>query len=155
MKDANSALAGVLTAGIVAVAVLSIARKGRQRAALSAMTGGSPTRFEELVAEHFRTKGYRVEPVGGPGDGGVDLVLWKFNKRYIVQAKRLRWNVNVNPDAVKAFCLMVKREHAFGGFFVTTGRVSRAMRQLARSMRVHVIDRATIDSYAYIVRGAR
>ncbi len=146
MRDHNSALTGILAAAIVAVAAFSVARKRRQRAALSGMTSESPRRFEELTADHFRRRGYRVDPVGGPGDGGVDLVVWRFNKRYLVQAKRLRGHVN--PDAVKAFCLTVRNERAYGGFFVTTGRVSRAMRQLARTMRVQIIDAKTIASYA-------
>jgi hypothetical protein len=56
--------------------------------------------FEEVVADLYRRQGYRVEEVGGPGDGGVDLVLRRDGSprlEHLVHCKRwASWKVGVS-----------------------------------------------------------
>ena len=49
--------------------------------------GCSGAEFETLVAWAFRSKGFRVEQVGGADDGGIDLLVWKGSRHAIVQCK--------------------------------------------------------------------
>lgn len=47
--------------------------------------------FERLVAEAYRRRGYRVVETGGGGaDGGIDLLLHRAGKTYMVQCKQWR-----------------------------------------------------------------
>ena len=44
--------------------------------------------FEDLVAEAYRRKGFRViENIGGGADGGVDIRLEKHGQVHLVQCK--------------------------------------------------------------------
>lgn len=51
----------------------------------------SPSAFEQLIADHYRTLGYSVERVGHGGthfDGGIDLKLRRGTEFIVVQCKR-------------------------------------------------------------------
>jgi restriction system protein len=56
----------------------------------------SPAEFEQVIADHYRREGYRVTETGGPGDGGVDLILRRTGPTpsalttHLVQCKRYR-----------------------------------------------------------------
>ena len=55
--------------------------------------------FEEILADYYLLRNYRVTLVGGSGgggDGGIDLIIRKGVKKYIVQAKHYKNNVGVS-----------------------------------------------------------
>ena len=43
--------------------------------------------FEEEVARIFRLNGYKAKVTKKTGDGGIDIILYKDNEKYIVQCK--------------------------------------------------------------------
>lgn len=43
--------------------------------------------FEEEVARVFRLNGYKAKVTKKTGDGGVDIIMYKGNKKYLVQCK--------------------------------------------------------------------
>jgi hypothetical protein len=54
--------------------------------------------FEEILADYYLLRGYRVTLAGGSGgggDGGIDLIIRKGFKKIIVQAKHYKSNVGV------------------------------------------------------------
>lgn len=63
----------------------------------------NPYEFERLLALYFRDHGYGVEERGGPGDGGVDLILTdkKTGERIAVQAKQWSDHNPVRPATVR------------------------------------------------------
>jgi hypothetical protein len=55
--------------------------------------------FEEILADYYLLKGYRVTLAGGSGgggDGGIDLIIRKGFRKIIVQAKHYKGNVGVS-----------------------------------------------------------
>ena len=56
--------------------------------------------FEEEVARIFRLNGYKAKVTKKTGDGGIDIILYKDDLKYIVQCKHYR-NA-VGPEPVRA-----------------------------------------------------
>lgn len=79
-------------------------------------------RFEELVGEAYRRQGYRVveNDRAGP-DGGIDLVIRKEGKKYLVQCKQWR-SQKVGVKVVREMFGLVAAEDATGGIIITSGQ---------------------------------
>ena len=96
--------------------------------------------FEVLVAEYFRREGYAVTDNGGGGpDGGVDVLLKKGGKRYLVQCKHWRaMRVGVQP--VRELYGVMAAHRAGGGFVVTSGRFTEEAVRFADGLELELID---------------
>ncbi len=68
-------------------------------AKVDAMSG---VEFENYVADLLRARNYRVQMLGGSGDGGVDLVAQLGMEKYAIQVKRYSKPISRNAvsDAV-------------------------------------------------------
>jgi restriction system protein len=91
-------------------------------------------KFEELTAEHFHRKGYKVELGPGQNDDGVDLRLWLPNENedsrkqlHIVQCKRTK--EKVDKIVVKGLYADVQHEGAEIGVLVTTSELTPGAKQ--------------------------
>lgn len=108
--------------------------------AADALDGMSWQRFELLVGEAFRQRGYRVlENGGGGADGGVDLVLSKGGEKFLVQCKQWRAN-KVGVEVVRQLYGVMAARGAAGGFVVTSGRFTQEAQDFARGRNVVLID---------------
>ena len=101
--------------------------------------------FEMLVGESFRREGYRVREQGGNGaDGGVDLVLWRGNEKFLVQCKH--WKAyRVGVEVVRELYGVMAASGATGGFVVTSGRFSADAVEFASGRNVELIDGARLQ----------
>lgn len=107
--------------------------------------------FERLVGEVFRRQGYAVEETGNAGpDGGVDLIVRKGRKRFLVQCKQWR-ALKVGVKVVRELYGVVAAQGAAGGFVVTSGSFTEDARQFAASCKLTLIDGETLD---YWIAGA-
>lgn len=106
-----------------------------------------PTRFEALIAEHYRAEGWSVEHVGAAftgrftdGDGGIDLKLRRAGQYVIVQCKR--WNAKQVPhNAVHELIGVMTTAGATGAVLVTCGEFTRAALRAARDQsRIELVD---------------
>lgn len=105
--------------------------------------------FELLVGEAFRRHGYQVHEHGGSTpDGGVDLVLSKHGKRYLVQCKHWKaWNVGVK--VVRELYGVVAAENADGGFVVTSGSFSRDAHAFTDGKHISLLDGAQLQAFIH------
>jgi len=109
--------------------------------------------FERLVGEVFRRQGYSVEETGAAGpDGGVDLVVRKGRKRFLVQCKQWR-ALKVGVKVVRELFGVVAAQGAAGGFVVTSGKFTEDARQFAATCRVTLIDGETLGYWIAQVSG--
>jgi restriction system protein len=137
---------------LVAAAVSYFRRRKRQQLARSVAAGEGPQslermtwrEFEELVGEAFRMKGYAVTETGGGGaDGGVDLVLRKDGKTYLVQCKQ--WKALTVPvTTVRELYGLMVHHAAAGGFVVTSGRFTAEAQAFARGKNIELVDGAEL-----------
>jgi restriction system protein len=96
--------------------------------------------FEMLVGEAFRLKDYRIEERGGRGaDGGVDLVLRKGGKKFLVQCKQWR-SYKVGVGVIREHFGVMTAERADGGFVVTSGRFTTEAKVFAKGFHIELIE---------------
>jgi restriction system protein len=95
-------LVGIVCLGLLALAAISALRAWKMGHMLERQTSIESLRalpwkrFEDLLGEAYRRKGYRVEEtLGGGADGGVDLVLRKESRTVLVQCKRHKSPIGV------------------------------------------------------------
>jgi restriction system protein len=77
--------------------------------------------FEDLVVANYAARGYDTDHVGSDtADGGVDVVIRKGGKTWLVQCKHYRsqW---VNEKPLRELLGLVSSHKAAGGIFVTCG----------------------------------
>ena len=130
----------------------ALLRRVEQARSLEALQLMTWQEFELLVGEAFRRRGFGIIEQGGEGpDGGVDLVLNKAGKRYLVQCKQ--WKVtSVGVDIVRQHYGVMAAARADGGFVITSGRFTDAARQFAHG-RVTLIDGSELFNMIQETRG--
>lgn len=82
----------------------------------------SPRRLEELVGSIFAEfMNCEAIHVGGPGDGGIDLILVDGARRYVVQVKRRSsFSKSEGVQAIREFVGAMVLNGTLRGLFVTT-----------------------------------
>lgn len=103
----------------------------------------SPSAFEQLIADHYRTLGYSVERVGHGGthfDGGIDLKLRRGSEFVVVQCKRenaYKVTHNVGHELLGVMCT----QGATSAIVVNTGEFTPYARESARGdARLTLVD---------------
>lgn len=118
----------------------TLAADTAQAKSTDAFSGMSWQKFEQLVGESFRQRGYAVKEIGGGGaDGGVDLVLSKAGEKFLVQSKQWRAQ-RVGVDVVRELYGVMAAQGATGGFVVTSGRFTAEATEFASGRNVKLID---------------
>jgi hypothetical protein len=86
-----------------------------------------PYKMEELVADIFtRTMDCTVQWLGGPGDGGIDLLLVQGDETYAVQVKRKsKIDSPIRVSLVREFVGAMVIEGVAKGIFVTTSSFTK------------------------------
>jgi restriction system protein len=143
--------------------LVSIIRRRRAKQ-IMAMSRGDPKtaiagmtwqQFEQLVGEALREQGFSVlERGGNRPDGGVDLVLEKNGRRYLVQCKHWKtWQVGV--AVVRELNGVIAEQKADGGYVVTGGHFTGDAEVFARSCGIELIDGITLERMLKSIYGAR
>jgi restriction system protein len=102
-------------------------------------------RFEELLGEIFRRKGYRViENQNAGPDGGIDLRLKKENEIVLVQCKQWRAQ-KVGVTTVRELYGVMAGEGAPKGVVVTSGHFTKEAEAFAYGKAVMLIDGAKLE----------
>jgi HJR/Mrr/RecB family endonuclease len=134
---------------LIAVAVYWL-RHGPRRLWRRTLAGGlarvdtlDGSEFEAFLADLFRRLGHRVEPTGGSGDFGCDLVVTRADGlRTAVQAKRSSGSVGVEAvQQVAAARTYWQCQHAL---VVTNAGFTPAAIELATACAVELWDRAAL-----------
>lgn len=128
-------------------ALLATSRLGAGRALdAEALYRLTPAEFERYVANVFAASGYAVRVVGGSGDGGVDVRVWRDGWSGIVQCKRYRPDRTLGPAAVRELIGTRSHERARHAWLATTATLSPAARSLARDEGVVVLDARALSA---------
>lgn len=103
-------------------------------------------KFEELVGEAYRRKGYNVTETGGCGaDGGVDLVLRKGGEILLVQCKH--WKLyKVGVKIVRELYGVVAAEGASGGIVISSGTFTQEAMDFAKGKPLELLDGNTLQN---------
>jgi len=102
--------------------------------------------FELYVAELFRKLGYKTDVVGGSGDGGIDIVLEKDNKKSYVQCKQ--YSSKVQVDKVRDFYGAIVSKFAdVKCYFITNNYFTLPAEEFARDKPIELIDGQKLVKY--------
>jgi restriction system protein len=135
-------LTAVGTVGVIKGYSVRSARSDRLRSlrSLDDLKQLSWQQFEQLVADAYRAKGYRVEERGGTGDGGIDLLM-RSPKGELVAVQCKRWKEwQVGAPRIREFVGALAQANVRHGVFVTSGRFSRPAKETAAKTGIHLID---------------
>jgi restriction system protein len=101
--------------------------------------------FEELVAEAYRRKGFRVIENGFGPDGGVDVKLIKDNQTTLVQCKQWR-SKNVGVSVIREMFGVMTAESASKVVIICCGGFSRDAISFAENKPIELIGGAELLS---------
>lgn len=98
-----------------------------------------PYDFEYLVAETYRSLGYKALQVGRSGDHGVDVrLLAPDGKQWVVQCKR--YGSTVGESVIRELYGTMVSEKAGRAVLITTAQVTTPARDWARGKPIDLVD---------------
>ena len=101
--------------------------------------------FEELVAEAYRRKGFRVIENGFGPDGGIDVKLIKNNQTTLVQCKQWR-SRNVGVAVIREMFGVLTAEKAYKVIIICCGEFTRDAVSFAENKPIELITGAELLS---------
>lgn len=113
--------------------------------------GMSGSVFEELLMEHFKKLGYKVNMTAKTADYGADLILEKADERIVVQAKR--WKQNVGVSAIQQVVGAINHYQANRGMVISNSYFTPNAERLARSNHIELWDRNKLVDFLSKARG--
>ncbi len=105
----------------------------------------TPVEFERWAKNLFEKKGWVVEETKVTGDGGVDLILEKNDRKAVAQCKRFKGNVG--EPLLRDFYGALLHSGASEGYFVTTGLFTSSTIKWVENKPIFLLDRGTLLSY--------
>ena len=105
---------------------------------LSQMQKMDPIKFEWFVGWVYEQRGYTVKTTVASGDEGIDLELWRWGKKVVVQCKRYKGTVG-QPTVRDLYGTMF-HSGARAAHIVTTGKFSRQAEKWAAGKPIVLID---------------
>jgi len=110
----------------------------------------TPAAFEQACAALFEAMGYRATLTAGPGDEGVDILLRRDGREYIVQCKHYPGRT-VGSAEVRNLLGAQQDFGAAGAYLLTSGSFTSKARELAaRNPHVYLWDGRRIRAEAAI-----
>lgn len=96
--------------------------------------------FEWMVAEAYRRSGYSVEEsIGCGADGGVDLILYKDGRKFLVQCKRWK-TASVGAPVVREMFGILMDQGADEFIIVASGHFTTEAKEFARNKPIQLVD---------------
>jgi restriction system protein len=147
--DPDWALPSVIGVAALLVAfwlLVGLRRLGRRRT-LGRLISGTPTEFEETVADLLREQGFRgVRRTGGAGDLTADIVARdRAGRLVVVQCKRYAPGKPIGSKDLQTFIGMQRVHHeADYGLYVTTSTYTAPARALADRHGITLVDGADL-----------
>ncbi len=120
-----------------------------------------PRKFEELVAELFRDKGYDVELTPRSKDGGLDIRVFHKSAlgRFLtlVECKRYSERERVGVSIVRGLYGVVNMRTATSGLIATTSFFTKGAKSEQQQVkeRLHLADFEELKGWLVSYRGAR
>ncbi len=142
----NGGLVILITFVLLAISAVSGLRSLRGRLLLDSQTSLDSLRalpwkrFEDVLAEAYRRRGYQVvETLGGGADGGVDLRLRKDGQVIVVQCKRWKGKPVAVQVVRELYGVMIDQRASAAKIVATTNFTADAV-AFARGKPIELVD---------------
>ncbi len=105
------------------------------------LRGLTPKEFEEYIADLFNRLGYKTHSVGGPNDGGIDVIAEKDGRKHYIQCKKYFKNREVRVGEVRDFYGSLADKLANNkGYFITTSKFTLPAEEFAGDKPIELVD---------------
>lgn len=106
----------------------------------------TPREFEHFCADYLKTEFgcKKVEVTKASGDGGVDIIGWKYNLKYVVECKRYKGCVG-RPVVQKIHSVAITSGAI--GIIMTTGYYSKQAISYAQEGKVILIEKEDLARF--------
>lgn len=106
--------------------------------------------FEEYVANLYKNLGFTIETVTKKsGDQGADVIAYKDNLKYVIQAKF--YTGTVGNKAVQEVVASMSLYKADKGIVITNSSFTMAAMELAVANKIELVDGEKIEQYIQII----
>ena len=130
----------LLMAGVSALRQWKVKTQFENQESLDSLIKLEWKEFEDLTAELFRRRGFKVEESLGSGaDGGVDLRFRKEGEKTLVQCKRWK-STKVGLPVVRELLGAMTAENTKYGILVTTSRFTSEAQAFASQHSIELMD---------------
>ncbi len=107
---------------------------------LSKLRGLKPKEFEDYISFLFSKLGFKTESLGGPYDGGIDVIAEKDGVKHFIQCKKFITS-QVSVGAVRDFYgALVDKLSNGKGYFITTNKFTLEAEKFAETKPIELID---------------
>ena len=110
--------------------------------------------FEELVAEAYRRRGFAVRVTPDGADGGVDLIVSREGRTYLVQCKHWK-TAKVGVTVVREMLGLVTAHRATGAVILTTGAFTQEAEAFSVGQPVELLDGSQVFAFVREAQAAR
>jgi len=108
---------------------------------LTWLRGLRPKEFEDYIAELFNRLGYKAHVVGGPNDGGVDVIAEKKGKKHYIQCKKYFKKREVKVGEVRDFYGAIANNLSNSkGYFITTSKFTLPAEKFVDDKPIELVD---------------
>lgn len=94
--------------------------------------------FEIDVSKVFQLCGFSVKVTGGPGDGGIDILMERNNIKYIVQCKNHK--KRIPPNIIVKFNEALNKSKAHIAILVSSSGVTTGVWNYIKDKPIHIVD---------------
>lgn len=132
---------GVILVGVLIGLFQRRARRSlfERQTSLASIRDLSWQEFEQLIVEAFQREGYTAGSTPAGPDGGVDVVLTRNGREYLVQCKQWQ-RVKVGVKVARELAGVVATSGATGGILVCSGHYTRQAQEFAETANIELID---------------
>lgn len=101
-----------------------------------------PEEFEEHVAWIItNSTSYSAKRVGGSGDGGVDIEVFKGHRKVgVIQCKRYKPSKSLPPSFIRELATVRAIANVETAYLVTNAKFSKQSRETAKTLGIRLID---------------
>lgn len=101
----------------------------------------NPYEFEKFVAELFGYMGYSTQVTSKSNDGGKDIIMFKDNRKYVVEVKLYDINNKIGREKIqKLHSAMIDSKANGGAFFVTTSDFTKNAEEYAAKYNIKLVN---------------
>ena len=99
-----------------------------------------PYRFEELIADLWKSKGYATYTRKKSGDRGIDVEAERGNHKEVIQVKRYNDRNKIGSSEVRKYATLYQQTDADNVVLVTSGLFTDSARKLAHDLDVDILN---------------
>lgn len=109
-----------------------------------------PDQFEEFTCDLFDKLGYKTERVGGPNDGGIDVIATKNGVNHYIQCKKFITSQVGVGEMRNFYGAVVDKLSDAKSFFITTNIFTLEAEKFALGKPIELVDGKKLMEYVRI-----